>query len=182
MFKTKKINNEYVVYDTYFELIIHSEKFGGYKFLLDLEDYDVTLSQNWCLVKIRSGEANRFYVGGRENGKTILLHRILTNCPKCMVVDHIDGDVFNNRRNNLRICTNKENIRKRGMSNNNTSGYKGVLWYPYNNYNKWKAYIKVNNKMVNLGYYSDIKDAVLARREAELRYYGEFAPNPSVIL
>lgn len=52
--------------------------------------------------------AARSVRNGSKN-KTEYMHRIITDCPSDMTVDHIDGDSLNNRRENLRICTRAEN-------------------------------------------------------------------------
>ena len=61
-----------------------------------------------------------------------------------------------------------QNINRR-TPKNNTSGVKGVSWYP--KYNKWIARINVNKKRISLGYFENFDDAVKARKEAELKYY-----------
>jgi len=123
-------------------------------------------------------EQYKWYVTGNRyvatiiNGKNILLHRFITECESEFVVDHIDGDGFDNRDYNLRVCTHKENIRNAKLSVANTSGYKGVSWKKDKCI--WKAYITVDYKQIHLGYYDDIEDAVKARKEAEIKYFGEF--------
>jgi hypothetical protein len=91
-------------------------------------------------------------------------------------IDHKEGHTLDNRKDKLQICNNKENLRKQQFRLNNTSGHTGVHWYPYNNVNKWMAKIVVDYKCVNLGYYNDIEDAIKARKDAELKYFGEFQP------
>jgi len=67
------------------------------------------------------------------NGKVILMHRLIMNCPDDLVVDHIDGHRLDNRRINLRICTQSDNIKSTLARRNGTSIYKGVS---YNNSEK----------------------------------------------
>ena len=57
---------------------------------------------------------------------------------------------------------------------NNTSGFIGVSWSKQ--YQKWVSYINVNKKTTYLGRFADKYDAVKTRLQAELKYYGEFAP------
>ena len=59
-------------------------------------------------------------------------------------VDHKDGDVFNNRIENLRECTHKQNMNNVGKNAKNTSGYKGISWYSSNK--KWCAKIALADK------------------------------------
>lgn len=55
------------------------------------------------------------YATIRSNGKVryALLHRLLTECPKHLVVDHISGATLDNRQFNLRVCTTTENTANR---------------------------------------------------------------------
>jgi hypothetical protein len=92
------------------------------------------------------------------------------------VIDHIDGNMLDNRKKNLQICSTQENAQKQKFRLTNKSGHKGVIWYPYNNVNKWVAFIRVNYKYIRLGYYIDINDAIKARKDAEIKYFGEFQP------
>jgi hypothetical protein len=61
------------------------------------------------------------------------------------------------------------------MQCNNTSGVAGVTWDKKNN--KWKAQIHINRKTKYLGLYNTKEEAIEARRQAEIEYFGEFSPN-----
>ena len=97
------------------------------------------------------------------------------DCPNDMQVDHIyqvSRGVCDNRKSNLRIVTSWQNNVNKSTSKRNTSGYVGVNWDKQNN--KWFAQIMVNNKTKNLGRFDNIEDAIKARKEAELKYFGEY--------
>lgn len=89
------------------------------------------------------------------------------------VVDHIDRNIFNNKRSNLRLVSNSENAMNRPKQGNNTSGYKGVSWNRIKN--KWEAYISVNRKRKFLGYFECKIEAAKAYNKAALEKHGEFA-------
>jgi hypothetical protein len=91
------------------------------------------------------------------------------------LIDHRDRDKANNRWANLRLATNAENCRNIGMTKRNTSGVLGVGWHK--RIGKWQASIRVDRKLISLGYFAGLDDAAHVRREAELKYFGEFAPS-----
>ena len=88
-------------------------------------------------------------------------------------IDHIDGDITNNKISNLRDVTLSENSKNQKMNKNNKSGVMGVYWIPSRN--KWKSVIGVNKNKVFIGMFDNFEDAVLERLEAELEY--GFHPN-----
>lgn len=88
--------------------------------------------------------------------------------PDGFEIDHIDHDGLNNRMANLRLVVNKENEKNKPMQLNNKSGITGV--YYRTDTKKWRAYIRVNSKLINLGSYKDIKEAIETRQKAEKLY------------
>lgn len=110
-------------------------------------------------------------VTGRSS--TRRLHQILMNPSSGFMVDHIDLNKLNNRRNNLRICTNAENQRNRVRPANNTSGFKGV--YFNKGRNKYASQIRYDNKKKFLGYFTSAIDAAKAYDLAAKRIFGQFA-------
>ena len=84
-------------------------------------------------------------------------------------IDHKDEDKSNDRIENLRLGTHRQNMFNRGKNANNTSGHKNVFWYPA--YNKWL--VRVAGK--HIGYFVEKADAILASIEAGREFGGEFA-------
>lgn len=89
------------------------------------------------------------------------------------VIDHINHNGLDNRKCNLRICTNQENICNCEIPKNNKSGCKGVYWAKYKQ--KWTVQVTINNKTKYIGRYENLEDAIKARQEASKKYYGDFA-------
>lgn len=114
----------------------------------------------------------RGYVYRKENRKDIWLHNEIMCPPEGYVVDHINGDKLNNTRENLRVCTQLDNMKNLKIYTSNTSGVKGVNWRK--DIQRWRAYINVEGKCISLGTYKDKEDAIKARKEAEVKYFGEF--------
>jgi len=115
----------------------------------------------------------------RRNIKTekgyrqIIMHREIMNCPKGMIIDHINFNTLDNRESNLRVCTYSESSMHRRKQSGCSSQYIGVYWHKKNG--KWIAYIVVNKKPIHLGCFDKENDAGRAYNVAALKYFGEFA-------
>ena len=113
----------------------------------------------------------------RINGRNYLSSRLaflyMTGRWPEQLIDHIDVNPLNNRWANLREADKRANAMNTRPPKNNTSGHKGVSWSK--NKRKWEAYIKVDQKRLNLGRYKDKEDAIRAYRNAATKHFGEFA-------
>ena len=95
------------------------------------------------------------------------MHRYLLNPPRGLTIDHINRNPLDNRKCNLRVCT--QFINNQNQSHN-TSGKVGVSYCKRDK--MYKSYIKVNGKQISLGMYKDFDNAVNARIKAEIKYFG----------
>ena len=91
------------------------------------------------------------------------------NWPKDQI-DHINRDRSDNRLANLRDVSHKQNHQNRSKSSNNTSGHPGIYWNKQNS--KWVAQIQHNHKLIYLGSFTNIEEALSARKAGELKYWG----------
>ncbi len=88
-------------------------------------------------------------------------------------IDHINRRRADNRWENLRDATPLENARNRTPASGSKSGVVGVA--PAGS--KWAAYIGIDNRTIYLGCFTDLPDAITARRGAERLHFGQFAPS-----
>jgi len=137
--------------------------------IVDAEDYPRLSQYTW----FTEGTGQNCYAVRKENGKSIKMHRWIMDAPDNLVVDHIDHNGLNNRKENLRICTFAENCRNLRSSRCKTSKYKGVHWNK--RCKKWAAQISCDNKTYHLGYFTDELSAANAYDNAAQKYHGEFA-------
>lgn len=138
--------------------------------IVDDDDYD------WILSMGKWNASGRYAMkhSSRKTGKKpIWMHREIINAPKGKQVDHINGNRFDNRKSNLRLATQTENNWNTCTRKDNTTGYKGVCYRP--KFKDYVAYINVNGKRIHLKTYRNVEDAIKARKEAELKYHGDFA-------
>lgn len=134
------------------------------------EDFERISRFKWSAALI-SGVWRAFRKCGK---KTVYMHRTIMNAPPSRNVDHRDGDGLNNRRKNLRLCTQTQNMcNTKIKSNKKSDAPKGVSWDKRRG--KWVAEIKLGETRERLGRFSLKEDAISVRAEAEKRLHGEFA-------
>jgi len=151
-----------------------------HELVVDASDYDRVVAFRWTTQQGKCGTryAYRF---DRSNGRKrkVYLHRWLLEAEPRSRVDHINGNGLDNRRANLRACSNTENMRNirhgRGRS-----AYKGVAWSKRRNC--WRAYIVVASKQLHLGYHADEAAAAAAYDDAAVKYFREFAKTNAEIM
>ena len=148
----------------------------GEEFWFDLEDYDKIKGRTWVF------NSQGYLISSSlrsEPHKTYLFHRmVMEPLEEKDYVDHKDclgpnALKYDNRKCNLRVCTNSQNAMNVGTKKNNKSGVTGV-WQDKRT-GLWCAQIKVNGVSKWLGRYETIEEASEARREGEKKYFGEYA-------
>lgn len=146
------------------KILIKSKAYGNHYLIIDDEDYEIISKYKWSLKK-----SNNTYYARHGYPKKIYIHRFLT---RYKMTDHINGNGLDNRRNNLRECSQKENSRN-SKTRKHSSKYKGVHWDKVNL--KWTAQIMVDYKQIKLGRFVKEIEAALAYIEAAETYHGKFA-------
>ena len=166
--KVSEINRKENLYDLSGEFAIgYTDKME--EFWIDKDD--VELCQQYCWSIKSNG-----YLQARDKktGNTIYIHRLIMGFPDgdSYDIDHKNHNKWDNRKCNLRIVTRSQNTMNSIAPSTNSSGVKGVTWNI--TVNKWQARITVNGKNHYLGIYSNFTDAVNARKNAEIKYCGEY--------
>jgi hypothetical protein len=157
--------------------LIDSIKYGKHEIYIDTEDWDKVKQYRWIInydiAEKRLKSVNTIIrIGLRKlnKKKCFKLHKFITNYK---MTDHINCNVCDNRKSNLRPCNHTQNMRNVTKYRNNKSGYRGVCWDKYTQ--KWLAQIKVNDKRIKLGRYIDKQQAALIYNQVAQKYFGEFA-------
>lgn len=157
--------NTYVEHSDYYEGFDSK----GYSFLFDKEDYPLISQYYWSV-------DDRGYAGMTQGRQRIKMHILLLPSQKGFVVDHINHDIRDNRKQNLRIATYRENMGNRGKMPYNTNEYKGTTAYKTKTQGiRYRARIRYKGKQLNLGTYSTPEEAAKAYNAKAIEVFGEFA-------
>lgn len=152
------MKNRYEIRGDVTAIFIHC-KGQEYEALIDTEDLPKVDAYNgtWSgYIKLKTGLP--YVVLNTSDGKQFLLHRVVTDAPKGIEVDHIDGNPLNNRKSNLRCVTHAQN-----MQNRNNQEDRGVSFET--KVGKWRARVK----NVFLGYYDTKEEALEVARKARAK-------------
>lgn len=146
--------------------------------LVDDEDFEMVSQVHWSERRKKYKENTRTYaiheytIDG-DRGR-IYLHRLILRAEIGEIVDHINHDTLDNRKENLRKCTHAENMRNQLKHYYSaTSPYKGVTCHGRKGW--WKAVISVDGKSHLIGVFERPEQAAHAYDEAARKYHGEFA-------
>lgn len=148
------------------EYIIHSDKYGEFKVLLDDGDYEYFVENNIKLCLHGAKRYKKPYIQFKrkcDDGKKrwTLLHRFITGCPSDKMVDHINRNPLDNRKKNLRFCNNFENCQNHAEKENGLPI--GVGWHK--RAKKYRAYVTHGNKQKSLGFFKSKEEAIKARED-----------------
>lgn len=161
---------------------ISTPKYPDTYALVDDDDYERIISfGKWRAMRGKTTlYAVRWVLVGRHK-KIHMMHRAVMglNPERFPSVDHINHNGLDNRKSNLRVCTNSENGRNKSAQGNNASGYKGVSWKGRDK--RWRATIRAMGKHIHLGTFDTPEAAADAYDKAALKYHGEFARTNAMI-
>lgn len=144
---------------------------------VDDEDYERVSNYKWFV-----GNHGRVYavlerkrINGKHWQKNVLLHRFVMDMQDATHIDHINCDVLDNRKSNLRFATLSQNQYNRPPRNK--SGRKGVTWHK--GAGKWMAQIEHLGKPYYLGLFTDLDEATEAYNTKAKELFGDFAYDSS---
>lgn len=140
-----------------------------------VDDVDADLAAlRWFLV---DGYAVRINPDGhprRFNLHRLVMERALNRpLEKGELVDHANRVRTDNRRSNLRLTSRRTNGQNRPANRNSRSGYKGVSWFKAGK--QWRAVLNIGSEHITVGYFDNVRDAVIAYNQAALAHFGAFA-------
>jgi hypothetical protein len=148
--------------------------------IVNEDQYEYLMQWYWFAKWERSAQC---YYAARARHKEeqgakgfVLLHRLISGADRATAVsrtDHINRNSLDNRRNNLRVCSQAENLRNRAAPRANTSGFKGVSWHK--KAGKWVARLVFEGKYHHLGLFTRAEDAAHIYDETVIRLHKEFA-------
>ena len=165
--KRKKGENQFIVKEN----VVIGVTSRGDMFYFDKEDLEKVSQYNWY--KSKQG-----YIVTTHESKVIRLHRFVMDAKPGEQIDHINHQLENACKSNLRRVTKRQNAFNSKTSLNNTSGVKGVTYDSHRD--KWIAQIGVNGKTVRLGGFDAFDEAVAARKAAEEKFFGEYSYDNSM--
>lgn len=158
----EKIRKNAKKYNKYFGIAYTSNT--NIPFIFDLEDYERI--KQFCWLEGQNG----YIVTGTNKG-TIYLHKLII--PTDHIVDHINRNKKDNRKENLRIVTCQQNCMNKSMQKNNLSGITGV--YFDKDRKRWVGQLIFKNKKYTKRFFTK-NEAIEYRKKLEKEYFKEYAP------
>lgn len=142
----------------------------GHVVLFDEEDIVIFNKYNWY---IHNNEKYKRVIHD-INKKRLYFHReIMGVTDNNIIVDHINGNPLDNRKENLRLSDKSTNGMNRPKNKNNSTGYKGVVWYPVSK--TYSAELMVKGVRYRKHGFKTAKEAAKKYNELAIEHHGEFA-------
>jgi hypothetical protein len=150
------VKNKYVIDGDTVRILVESKKYGLKEVLISLTDLarvDEGIPGKICVYY--DPHVKDFYAQYRGGNTVQKLHRFLMEFPDGFMIDHVNHNTLDNRSCNLRLADNRLNQSNRDQET--SSKYTGVYWNKQAK--KWMAYINIDGKKHNLGYFESEESA-----------------------
>lgn len=145
-----------------------SEIRAGVFVMIDEADWHKVANYRW-FPKPMGGRGGKVYAAATvqtpDGPRHVLMHRLIVDCPRGLVVDHLNGDTLDNRQANLRICTRGENARNKG---HDAPSMRGVQ----KRGDRWIARVTIGRRTMHVGTYDTLAEAQAAAAQARRDRYG----------
>lgn len=125
--------------------------------LVDDEDYESLSKYKWYYNNIGYAVRDIWDKVIKKKKSIYLARSLMGDILPNQIIDHINQNKLDNRKNNLRITTRTVNLLNSGNFKHNTSGFRGVTWNGQKG--KWQAAIQLNYKKRHLGFFSTKEEA-----------------------
>lgn len=139
--------------------------------LIDNEDLELVMRYKWCYIRAKSGNeyaVTMIPIGKKQ--KQLRMHILIMGKGESPYIDHKNNNGIDNRKENLRFCTPKQNRQNSYKRKNSTSVFKGVC----HDNRGWRATICENGKCMHLGYFKNEIEAANAYNEKAKKLHGDF--------
>jgi len=150
------------------KLKINSVKHGSVEVLVDAVQLKRLKKHTWSVTKIGINLYSLTSVIKDGKYSKMYMHRFITNAPSGFVVDHINHNTLDNRKNNLRVCTTS--INSLNNSRKTKCGFANVNKVK----NRYRAMIHVNGKAMHGGYFNTAEEAFDKAVSMKQKIYSEF--------
>lgn len=163
------MKNRIVINGDVTEIHIDS-KHGHFITLVDTEDLPKLEFLNSIYVHKDNKVEGLYYAIGAFGSKQYRIHRLITNAPRGVIVDHRNNNGLDNRKFNLREADRYLNSQnRRGLDRSNTSGVRGVYWEPERQ--KWRVQVEAFGKRHRIGRFDTLEAAELAAEQARQDFH-----------
>lgn len=170
--------NEYEIKGNITEIYIKQRNSKIHIVLIDTENLSklINFGHRWHVQL--NNHTNSYYAHAtiyNKNSKlrNITMQSFLFKCRTHEIPDHINNNGLDNRKDNIRICLNKQNLKNRKSKNsNNTSGHRNVTWMS----GRWRVQLQINGKNhLFKEKFDDVNKAGKFAEEMRSKFYGKFA-------
>lgn len=164
-YRRKDFEERYVIHENYLEIKLFNRKGYIASTIVDLCYLDLCKQYSWYF--------HRGYVHHKSKDTGLVsLHRLIMGAMKGIEIDHINGNPLDNRRENLRIATRRQQLCNTKIRKSNKFNVKGVSFDKSRN--KYKVDIKYENTCIQKRF-DYLVDAINFRKNKECELFGEYA-------